>query len=271
LRHPSAAGFTLIEVVISAALMSMILVGAYMCLNAGFASQKLIEPRVEVTQNARVAMAMLTADLRSACPLSTNYDFLGMQRTVGKAQADNLDFATHNYTPTRPNEADFCEVSYYGQKDRKTGKLSLWCRRNPTIAADPLTGGKREEIVRGLQGVRFEYFDGFDWYDTWGELNTAKAQSSNKSQPNLTGMPDAVRITLAFDPNPNAKPTAPAAAAIAEEKSDAPLVFQTVVRLELTAGLRNAPAPSSGGDSSSPDNNNNNNNGGQPGPNNFGN
>src|SRR5579859_7715500 len=92
-------GFTLIEIMISAALIALILVSGYACLNAAVSSRKLIEPRLEVFQNARVAMAIMTADLRAACPLSKDYDFLGMHRMLGDVQADNLDFATHNYTP----------------------------------------------------------------------------------------------------------------------------------------------------------------------------
>src|ERR1035441_1522975 len=64
------AGFTLIELTISAAVASIILAASYLCLSAGMASQKLVEPRTEVLQNARVALAMMSADLRSACSLS---------------------------------------------------------------------------------------------------------------------------------------------------------------------------------------------------------
>src|SRR5258708_32744881 len=98
------SGFTLIELVISASLMAMILGAAYLCLNAAISGQKLIEPRAEVLQNARVAMAMLSADLRSACPLSKDFEFLGMHRMLDEVEADNLEFATHNYIPRRPRE-----------------------------------------------------------------------------------------------------------------------------------------------------------------------
>src|SRR5207302_4017773 len=98
-----SSGFTLIELVISAALMALILVSAYLCMSACVSSQKLIEPRIEAFQSARVALAIMTADLRSACPLSKESEFVGMHRTLKDAEAgkdveaDNLDFATHNY------------------------------------------------------------------------------------------------------------------------------------------------------------------------------
>ena len=103
LSRRNTAGFTLIELVISAGLMAIILVSAYLCLQACFSSQNLIEPRIDVFQNARVAMALMTADLRSACVLSKESQFVGMHRMSAEVEADNLDFATHNYTPRRPH------------------------------------------------------------------------------------------------------------------------------------------------------------------------
>src|ERR1051325_10899558 len=231
-RKRHAPGFTLMEVVISGALMALILVSAYACLSSGISSRKLIETRAEVAQSARVAMALLTADLRAACPLSKEVQFLGMPRTLGDIEADNLDFATHNYTPRRAREGDFCQVSYFLAKEPESGKFSLWRRRNPRIALDPLSGGTREEIARGLRGLKFEYYDGFDWYDQWGELNhkaQAKAENSWREHPNLEGMPEAVRVTLWFEiGSGSSKKSSPE-----EEPSEPTLAFQTVCRLNL--------------------------------------
>ena len=244
-----SGGFTLIEVMISSALMALILVSAYMCLGAGFSAQKLVEPRAEIIQNARVALALMSADLRAACPLSKTDDFLGMSRTVGDIQADNLDFGTHNYTPRRASEGDFCQESFYLDKDVATGQFSLWRRRNPTIAFDALSGGSKEEIARGVVGLRLEYFDGLDWYASWGEVKAAdKKPAPVREKNNLTGLPDAVRITLLMDSNPKKKN--PDAAA-ADEKPEPPLIFQTVARLNLASVSQNSSSGS--GDSASPD------------------
>jgi hypothetical protein len=111
----------------------------------------------------------------------------------------------------------------------------LFRRRNPIIAPDPLSGGSQEEIATGLRGAQFEYFDGSDWYDTWGD-EKGKKQTSNKDQPNMSGMPAAVRITLWFDPDPQVK------SASGQTRTNPPMTFQTVARLML--------AQSSSGDSS---------------------
>ncbi len=245
--------FTLIEIVISSALMSLILVSAYLCLNAGMAGKKMIEPRADIFQSARVTLAFLSADLRGACRLPGNAAFLGMKRLVGEVEADNLDFATHHYTPRHDREGDFCEVSYYAEQNPQNGRFSLWRRRNPTFAPDSLSGGSKEEIARDVLGVRFEFSDGVDWFENWGEIKSkAKSENSQKTTSNLEGLPKAVRITLMFDSNPKSKPSSPNG----ERTLEPPLVFQTVARLNL-AELPAASAGNSGGDASGQPSNNN--------------
>jgi prepilin-type N-terminal cleavage/methylation domain-containing protein len=238
-RGREVGGFTLIELTISASVASIILVASYMCLNAGVASQKAIEPRTEALQRARVALAMMSAELRSACSLCPDFDFVGEQRALGEMEADNLDFATHYYTPTRPTEGDYCQVSYFVDKARGGSHYSLWRRHNPHIAPDPLAGGSKEEIVPGLRGLTMEYYDGLDWYDNWGDASVKKkVKYTTTEAPNLSGFPEAVRITLSLDLNPD-KTT---------DKPEPPMVFQTVVRLEL------ADVQTSTGGAGAPDN-----------------
>src|SRR5256885_3714369 len=201
-RGETRSGSTLIELMISSALMVIIVAAACLCFSSGIASQRLIETRGDASQSARVALAMITADLRAACPLSKKLEFLGMHRELEDGtEADNLDFATHNYPPRRPREADFCEGSYFVSKDRATGVASLWRRRDPTLDDEPLAGGVRDELVPGVDGVRFEYYDGCDWFDDWGDPSgKRKEESSNRYQPNLSGMPEAVRGTIRLKP-----------------------------------------------------------------------
>jgi prepilin-type N-terminal cleavage/methylation domain-containing protein len=244
-RQGADRGFTLIEIVISSAIMALILVSGYACLNAAISSRKIMEPRLEIFQSARVAMSIMSADLRAACPLSKDYDFLGMHRMLGEVQADNLDFATHNYTPRRPREGDYCQTSFFLEKSPESGLYTLWRRRNPRIGLDPLAGGSREEIATGLVGLKFEYSDGYEWYDSWGDLQ-GKLQSSRREHYNLDGMPEAVRITLLFDSNPHPAKEQSALATPAEKPAtEPPLVFRTVARLNLSDAPRRSSSQSS--------------------------
>lgn len=285
----NASAFTLIELVISGALASLILTSAYICLSAGVSSQKMIEPRSEVFQNARVAMSIMTADLRSACPLSDESAFVGLDRELEGGlenilSAGNIDFATHHYTPRRAREGDYCQVSYFlaspgkdpvyrlaqtsGKQSasdqtqtnavdtmdsfQKPTTLSLFRRRNPFIAADAFSGGTREEILRGVRGLKFEYYDGEEWHDTWGQTEKdlkVSGQSRKEKEDdavNTGGLPQAVRITLYLDPNPNQKKTgtqdlvetpvrdSDSTNIVVKPTIEPPLVLETVVRLELS-------------------------------------
>lgn len=245
-RTRQGRAFTLIELVISSALMALILTAAYACLSAGVAGQKLIEPRTDLFQTARVVLNLITADLRCACPLPRGAPFLGVRRLLGDVSADNLDFATHNYTPQRPGEGDWCEESVFVEKDPKTGRHTLWRRRNPTLAPDPMSGGIRQEIATGIAGLRLEYYDGFDWYDSWGDpkFGSAKSEATTLPRPNMSGLPEAVRITLSFDSNPRGKP-APGASPESGQtlpREEPPLVFQTVVRINLPTSETASPS-----------------------------
>jgi hypothetical protein len=173
-----------------------------------------------------------------------------MTRMVGDIEADNLDFATHNYTPRHAREGDFCQESFYLDKDPETGQFSLWRRRNPTIALDPLAGGSREEIAKGVVGLKLEYFDGTDWFDSWGEVKAVGGnQNSAREQNNLSGLPEAVRITLLMDSNPKKRNPD---ATTGEEPLAPPLVFQTVARLNLVAAAQNDVSPSAAGNVDNP-------------------
>src|SRR2546423_11061072 len=121
IQRSRTAAFTLVEMVISGAVASLIVAAGYMCLNAAIAGQKLIEPRAEVIQKARVAMALIGADLREACSLSKDFEFFGMTRMIGDLQSDNLAFATHYYMSKREREWDYCQMSYFVEKEFGTG------------------------------------------------------------------------------------------------------------------------------------------------------
>ena len=223
-RNGQEAGFTLIELVISSALMTIILVTGYLCLSAGVASEKLINTRSEAAQSARVALNLMTADLRSAVPLWREFEFVGMRRRIADADADNLDFGTRNYTPVNPAEMDFCEVSYFVEKDPGSNAYILFRRRDPTPDPEPLSGGQKEEIARGVAGLHLEYYDGWDWYDEWGDPEN-KQQFSAFPDPNVSGLPEAVKITLSFDPDYQQTSQG--------ESNGPPMVFQAVARLNM--------------------------------------
>lgn len=215
--HHQSAAFTLIELVISAALMAVVLGSSYLCLNAGLLGKQIIEKRSDAVQSARTALNLIAADLRAAVPMPGKVEFVGLRRSISEMDADNLDFATRNYSPRAVREGDACEISYFLTRDPQSNSFILTRRRDATPDPEPTDGGPREEIARGVRSLHFEYCDGFDWFDDWGDPE-GKTKGMTLPPSNSYGLPEAVRITLQFDP---------------ESTTNAPMSFQTVARLDL--------------------------------------
>lgn len=225
-------GFTLIELMISATLMAIVIGSAYACLSAGVNSKRLIEARAEGTQSARVALNMIATDLRATIPMPGSVEFVGMRRTVAEIDADNLDFSTRNYNPKRLREPDYCEISYFLMRDPESDSFILIRRRDPTPDPEPMEGGLQEEIARGVRGLRFEYYDGFEWFDEWGDPE-GKTKGMTLPPSNSYGLPEAVRITIVFDPE--TRPRRETEEAKSDDEAKAPMTFQTVARLDLAS------------------------------------
>jgi hypothetical protein len=92
-------------------------------------------------------------------------------------------------------------------------------------------------LAKGVAGLKLEYYDGYDWYDSWGDVEgRGKPQTSLRERGNLYGLPAAVRLTLWMEADPAARrrgPNAPPSPA-----REPPLVFQTVARLNLVEAER---------------------------------
>jgi prepilin-type N-terminal cleavage/methylation domain-containing protein len=277
-----AKGFTLIELVVGVSVISGILATAYVCLHAGLRGQDDLLHRREAGQCARAAFALLGADLRAACRLSEDIEFVGMSRDIGGMEADNIDFATRNWSPRGPGEGGSTEVSWYVDGSREVAGLALWRRRDPTPDRDPLGGGFKEEIASGISMFKVEYSDGFLWYEEWGSAEGKDRMGTIEASAwNSTGLPEAVRITLAFpqspaplhppggeaaaprgpteekepapkreEPRKDIKDIAgmPKMASEKDEKPPRPLTFRTVVRLNLAGAQDSGGSESSSGD-----------------------
>lgn len=240
--QPRRAAFTLVEILVSVFVIAGILATAYACLHAGLRSRSTVEARADVLQRGRVALTRLTEDLRVACPLSEEIEFLGMDRAIDGVEADNIDFATHRWNPQATGEGDRCEISYYVDRSGETGELGLWRRVDPTPDVEPLDGGFKEKIVDGVEGFEVEYYDGFEWFESWGTQRMRTQEETERSlyATNLYGLPDAVRVTLTLAANPGSSDRSREADGQSNRADEPPLVLRSVVFLTLADRARQA-------------------------------
>lgn len=222
-------GFTLIEILITSAITVIVAGGAYGCLRAAISTQSMVNERMDNMQTARSVIRLITEDLRATTPMLGESEFLGLDRIIKNAEGDNIDFATKNYSYSRPGEADFCEVSYFVTSSDVEGELILMRRRDPTPDTKPIEGGQIEMIARGLRYLKFEYYDGVEWYDDWGSTDNIKPDQDSLLLPgNLYGIPSAVRISLSFA-KPSDNPGQTIRTRQPGSKQEAPANLQTIV------------------------------------------
>ncbi len=215
------SGFTLVELIVGVSVMVGVMSAAYFCMSAGYRTREAIEQHSDLLQRGRTAIELIARDIRHASPTSSDLRFTGLNREKDKTQADNLDFVTHNWSPSHPEQADLCEVSYFVDADPKVpDQLNLYRRRDPTPDLEPFAGGTRELIARDIAGFRLEYYDGFEWLDEWRDDDEERAETLRPNDdeleepeidengnevpaadpyiPGQSGLPEAVRVTIAF-------------------------------------------------------------------------
>ncbi len=265
-------GFTLVELIVGTSIMAGVIASAYLCLHAGLVSQRDVDARADAVQKLRVVLGRMGRDLRAACVWEKDASFLGERVDVDGLAADSVHFVTHNWQPRAPGEGDLCEVSYYVKKNEATGALDLWFRVDSSIDDELSAGGVHHLLVDDIGGLRIEYYDGFDWHETWGDLTFGR-QLERRSEdpffwaPNLVGLPDTVRLTIVADVHGDDKrqrplsfgrrgtelPPSPGELGETDAESNR-LVFETVVQLQLSgrSGADEASAADSGSASGGP-------------------
>lgn len=157
--------------------------------------------RQERDHLARVAIAKLSRDLRSAF-LSAHVNttltvrtgitgFIARDATHG----DRVDFTafTHRRLMRQAHEGDACEVGYRVEARRDSaGLYDLLRRESPRIDDNVERGGTLDVLVPDVADFQLKYFDPVteDWKDTW---DTTQASG----EPGR--LPPRVRITLTLN------------------------------------------------------------------------
>jgi prepilin-type N-terminal cleavage/methylation domain-containing protein len=192
-------GFTLIEVMISIAILSLMMTLAWATTSQTGKAKRTFEDLERRNHEIRVALARVVADLEAAY-LSTNEDANANDpRTVFIGKADELRFSSLGHVSlwADANESEQTLISY-SLKDRKNrGERDAhqdWLRResrrlsNETWTSEP---ADLDVVLGTIEELKFEYWDWKDqkWRDEW---------DSTKADGQKGRLPERVRISVTF-------------------------------------------------------------------------
>ena len=188
---------TLMEIMVSMAVLSMIGAMSWTALGQTFMARDALERQDAVHQQARVALERMSREL-SLAYISGNISVPNSYRTVfvGKDEepADSLWFAaiSHHRIYRDSREADQTELTYWVEPDpNDRDSYVLLHREAPRIDHEPDKDGTILPLAYGVKRLDFKYLDGsdFEWEDEW---DTTGVEHPNK-------LPRAVRIILVLE------------------------------------------------------------------------
>mgnify|MGYP001563265710 CR=1 FL=1 len=208
IRNSQSKGFTLLEVLLAMAILSVIMTVIYASFSTAGKNVEQAEAIRDETDLARTLIARLSADIANAYPtVSANYPavptiFYGKKEEAGdrigagdeKIRRDSISLTTlTNWRKPDSKETELWEVGYFFKEKPDGQGYVLFRREKRELSKDvpALEGGVEYEITDRVESLQYTYSNnGSTWTDTgWDSRSSA---FGNK-------LPKAVEITLILD------------------------------------------------------------------------
>ncbi len=187
-------GFTLIEVMVAVALLTMIGAVVVGILRNSMKARDLLARTDGVQQSARVSLERLSQELRLAY-LTSATSAVNTYQTVFIAQdddpVDRLWFTSLSHRPMYKNthECDQTEITIWSEPDPENPNLQVLLHREaPRIDEEPDIDGVILPLAHGVKRFDVRFLDGMDgeWMEEWSTIGT--------ETPNR--LPRAVKLVL---------------------------------------------------------------------------
>lgn len=191
-------GFTLLEVLVSVAIMAIVLTAIYGAYTSNIETVQIARQSGLVNQTARIILDRMSRDLESAfisAPAepgsgeTPKTGLLGQDQEIDGRPADRLDFTSLSHVPLGKTglRTDLCEIGYHLEADTEEEGLIIYRRDHAILDQDVTEGGHPLELSRMIWGLDIAYQDQEgEEFDTWDSF-----EGTHKDV-----LPSLVRITL---------------------------------------------------------------------------
>lgn len=200
-RHPRAA-MTLVEVLVSIAVSSILLIAAYAVYSAATAGWDTSRRRTDIHQRARVSLDLIARCLRAAHVTDDEQTFVFEGENVEMSPGEEADstsdvlpaqdllaFRTNAplYLPGNEEAPDQTRIQFFleapdpAAEDAAEQPLSLKMKVDANFEEDTTESGWFIEIAEGIDQLNCRYYNGSEWDDSWTSSD---------------GAPRAVEVTL---------------------------------------------------------------------------
>ena len=183
--------FTMLELLIAMAMMSIIALSLYTSLNLGFKAKEHSEEAVDTRRSARIVMDLLRQEIISALPpkgvLAGKFEGTDGHDNSGN-ESDSLVFYSAAYNPEDDEIAGDIIKVQISLEDIENSNEKILVRDITKNLLSPKTLDPQEDVLcTRIRSLNMRYYDGYDWKDEWDSGN------------NDDSLPEAVEIKLIFE------------------------------------------------------------------------
>lgn len=200
MKRRAQAGLTLIEVMVSSAVMVVMMMLAWGTISGTIDSKRTFEKYAERNHEMRMALGRVVADFEAAY-LSKNEDqnathprTMFIAKTSGKVPDIRFSTLGHRVLWADANESEQTVISYLSRDNPdKTGTVD-WIRREQRRPSNELPDevpAEYDVLLRDIEEVKIEFWNhqNQEWQDTW---------DTTQSDGQKGTLPSRVRITVTF-------------------------------------------------------------------------
>ena len=190
------SGFTLVEVMVAAAILALIVSMLYIAFASSVKTMETSTEGGEIFRKAGVVLNRMAQDISCArlpaeeADASAQYAFIGEDKIEDGVPQDTLTFIS-TALPLRGPSRGIKQVGYYIAPDSETDKLALFMKEDttPALGNSAEHAGKGMLLAEGIEGLDLTYYDsqGREW-KRWDTTTPVFARK----------LPQLVRISLFF-------------------------------------------------------------------------
>lgn len=198
ISQKSSRGFTLIEVLLSVAIVAVMMLLIYQTTSQTIQGNKKMEKREQLYHAVRVSLEKMVNDLSQAFLLDGSVHKGQKQgsdqmQTSFKGEAESVAFASlaHLRLFEGARESESCEIGYKLEKDPDDSDYFILLRREtPILDSNPEEGGRWIPLAGRVKKLSLEYYDSKkrEWQASWQSEQDQKLR-----------LPRAVKIKIDFD------------------------------------------------------------------------
>lgn len=191
LRAAARRAFTLMEMLVAMAIMSVLAMSIYSSLHIAFNAREAAERALEPTRILTTSLQTIADELRNAVPVTgmLSLEFLGTDDVENGYDSDSILFYnTAGYRPWPDHESGFRRIEFVLADELISGDRVL-LRRTVSASLAPVVPEPEDMVIcGGVRSFNVRYYDGSSWVDSW---DSASHDDS---------LPYAVEITLELQP-----------------------------------------------------------------------